>query len=314
MAANLKELSALEMEGLAPGHRMCAGCGAPLVVRQILMAAGGPVAVANATGCLEVATTIYPHTAWNVSWIHSAFENAPATLSGIEAAYRSLRRRGRVTEEIKFVGFSGDGGTYDIGIQALSGALERGHNLVWVCYDNGAYMNTGNQRSSATPTWAASATTPATSLVSGKQQSRKNLTDIVAAHHIPYVAQASPSHWRDLIAKAEKAFRTPGPAFLNIISPCVPGWGYDTDQTVDMARLAVETCYWPLYEIENDRYRITYTPKQKRPVVDWLKPQGRFKHMFREDNGEHLAGIQTKVDADWQTLQQRADGHAGSNS
>jgi len=195
--ATLKELSNVP-EVLAPGHRMCAGCGAPVVVRQILRGAKAPVVVANATGCLEVSTTIYPYTSWNSPFIHTAFENAAASLSGVEAAYNSLKRQGKVTEEIKFVAFGGDGGTYDIGLQSLSGAMERGHNMVYVCYDNGAYMNTGIQRSSATPKGADTTTTPVGKLQPGKTERRKDLTKIMIAHGIPYVAQVAPSHWNDL--------------------------------------------------------------------------------------------------------------------
>jgi pyruvate ferredoxin oxidoreductase beta subunit len=186
----LKDIAAKE-DRLGPGHRMCAGCGAPIIVRQILNAIEEPVVVANATGCLEVATTIYPYTAWRVPWIHSAFENAAATIAGVEAMYRSLVRQGKIEDRnIKFLAFGGDGGTYDIGLQALSGALERGHNFLYICYDNQGYMNTGIQRSSATPHGAATTTSPAGTVIPGKPQFRKDLTAIVAAHDIPYAAQA----------------------------------------------------------------------------------------------------------------------------
>jgi len=302
--ASLRELSK-KPEILTGGHRMCAGCGASVVVRQIMLALDGPAVVANATGCLEVATTIYPYTAWRCSWIHSAFENAAATISGVEAAYRTLLRQGRISEGWRFIAFGGDGGTYDIGLQSLSGALERGHRIVYVCYDNGAYMNTGIQRSSATPLGAATTTSPAGKVVPGKPQHRKDLTAIAVAHNIPYVAQASPSHWNDLVTKAQKAFAADGPAFLNVLAPCPRGWRHGSHETIEMARLAVETCYWPLYEVENGVWRLTYKPRQKKPVVEWLKRQGRFRHLFAENREAVLEEIQRHVDTNWQALLQR---------
>lgn len=299
--ASLKELSAVP-ESLAPGHRLCAGCGAPIVVRQITRAAHAPVVVANATGCLEVSTTVYPYTSWNVPWIHSAFENAAATLSGVESAYRSLKKQGKIDKEIKFVAFGGDGGTYDIGLQSLSGAFERNHRMVYVCYDNGAYMNTGIQRSSATPRGADTTTSPVGKASYGKQQNRKDLTKIMAAHNIPYAAQVSPAHWNDLYQKAEKAFAANGSAFINAIAPCPRGWRYDPKDTIELCRLAVDTCFWPLYEIENGKTRVTYKPREKKPVVEFLKVQGRFRHLFQPGNEGLVEEIQKEVDRRWEQL------------
>lgn len=299
--ATLKELSNVP-EVLAPGHRMCAGCGAPVVVRQILRGAKAPVVVANATGCLEVSTTIYPYTSWNSPFIHTAFENAAASLSGVEAAYNSLKRQGKVTEEIKFVAFGGDGGTYDIGLQSLSGAMERGHNMVYVCYDNGAYMNTGIQRSSATPKGADTTTTPVGKLQPGKTDRRKDLTKVMIAHGIPYVAQVAPSHWNDLYQKSEKAFAVEGPAFINALAPCPRGWRYESKDTIEMCRLAVDTCFWPLYEAVDGKITVTYKPRNKKPVVDFLKAQGRFRHLFRPENEHILEDIQSEVDRQWEEL------------
>jgi pyruvate ferredoxin oxidoreductase beta subunit len=244
----LKELSKKE-DLLSYGHRMCAGCGAPIVVKMVLMASEYPLVAANATGCLEVSTCISEYTAWKIPWIHTAFENAAATISGVEAMYRAWKKKGKIDEKVKFIAFGGDGGTYDIGLQSLSGAMERGHDIVYVCYDNGAYMNTGIQRSSATPRGANTTTSPVGSAISGKQQPRKDLTRIMAAHNIPFSAQASPSHWRDLMKKARKAIELDGPAFLNILAPCNRGWRTKTDDAIALSKLAVETCYWPLYEI-----------------------------------------------------------------
>ena len=301
---NLKEL-AKEQEGLSSGHRMCAGCAAPIVVRQIMHAAGGPVVAINATSCLEVTTSVYPTTAWNVPWLHNAFENASATAGGVETALRALWKVGEITEDVKIVVFGGDGGTFDIGLQSLSGALERGHNFVYVCYDNEAYMNTGIQRSSATPRGASTTTSPVGRAQLGKRQTRKNMTEVVAAHRIPYVAQASPSHWRDLITKAQKAFQVDGPAFLNVISPCVPGWRYESQDTIKLAKLAVETGYWPLYEVEDGKYRFTYKPRERKPVAEFLAAQGRFQHLLKPGREDELAAMQADVDAQWEELLRR---------
>ncbi len=297
-----KEL-AKRPERLAPGHRLCAGCGASIIVRQMMAAIDDPVVIANATGCLEVATTIYPYTAWRVPWIHNAFENAASTISGVEAAYRSMVRQGKIPEQnVKFIAYGGDGGTYDIGLQALSGAVERGHQFLYVCYDNGAYMNTGIQRSSATPLGAHTTTSPAGKVIPGKQQSRKDLTAIMAAHNIPYVAQAAPSQWRDLMKKTRKAVNCGGAAFMNVLSSCNRGWRHATDETIEITQLAVDTCYWPLYEVENGEWKLTYKPKEKPPVEEWLKRQGRFRHLFRPENRHLIDKLQREVDLRWERL------------
>jgi len=299
--ATLKELSHVP-EVLAPGHRMCAGCGAPIVVRQMLRGAKSPVVVGSATGCLEVSTTIYPYTSWRAPFVHTAFENAAASLSGVEAAYESLKRQGKVTDDMKFIAFGGDGGTYDIGLQSLSGAMERGHNMVYVCYDNGAYMNTGIQRSSATPMGADTTTTPVGKVLPGKPDHRKDLTKIMMAHEIPYVAQVSPAHWNDLHQKSEKAFAVDGPAFINALAPCPRGWRYDAADTIQMCRLAVDTCFWPLFEVVDNKVRVTYKPREKKPVVEFLKAQGRFRHLFRPENEGIIEQIQAEVDRKWEEL------------
>ena len=290
-------------ERLAPGQRLCAGCGAPIVVRQMMAAIDDPVVIANATGCLEVATTIYPYTAWRVPWIHNAFENAASTISGVEAAYRSLVRQGKIPEQnVKFIAYGGDGGTYDIGLQALSGAVERGHQFLYVCYDNGAYMNTGIQRSSATPLGAHTTTSPAGKVIPGKQQSRKDLTAIMAAHNIPYVAQAAPSQWRDLMKKTRKAVDCGGAAFMNVLASCNRGWRHATDETIEITQLAIDTCFWPLYEVEDGEWKLTYKPKDKQPIEVWLKRQGRFRHLFRPENRHVIDQFQEVVDLRWNRL------------
>ena len=290
-------------ELLAPGHRLCAGCGASIIVRQMLAAIDDPVVVTCATGCLEVGTTIYPYTAWRVPWMHNAFENSASTMAGIEAAYRSLVHQGKIPEQdVKFIAFGGDGGTYDIGLQALSGAAERGHQFLYVCYDNGAYMNTGIQRSSATPMGAHTTTSPAGKVIPGKQGTRKDLTAIMAAHNIPYVAQAAPSQWRDLMQKTRKAVNCGGSAFMNVLSSCNRGWRHETYETIEITQLAVDTCYWPLYEVEDGEWRLNYKPRHKLPIEEWLKRQGRFRHLFRDENRHLIDDLQAEVDRRWERL------------
>lgn len=307
MAYNLKEVVADKPSRFTSGHRMCAGCGAPPVARHIMRALKPEdhAVVATATGCMEVSTFIYPYTSWTDSFIHTAFECAAATLSGAEAAYVSMKKQGKLPQdgETKFIAFGGDGGTYDIGLQSLSGAMERGHDLVYVCYDNGAYMNTGIQRSSATPKFADTTTSPAGEVIPGKAQARKDLTKIMVGHHIPYVAQTiAYMNFKDLYEKAEKAIYTKGPAFLNVMAPCPRGWGYPTEDLMKINKLAVETCYWPLYEVVNGVYHITYKPAKKLPIEEFLKPQKRFKHMFAPENQWMIQEFQRIVDERWDEL------------
>ena len=309
--ANLKQLSELPSR-LAPGHRLCGGCGASIAVRQVLMGAGDtPVVVSSATGCLEVSTTVYPYNSWDVPFIHNAFENSAATLSGVEAAFKALKRAGKIDpdKKVKFIAFGGDGGTYDIGLQSLSGAMERGHDMVYVCYDNGAYMNTGIQRSGATPYGAWTTTSEVGSCGLGKMQRRKDLTSILAAHHIPYIAQTSVSHWQDLVRKAEKAINTDGPAFINVLAPCPRGWRIDSSMTAEICRMAVNSKFWPLFEVENGKWKLTpVRDKNLIPVKDFLKPQGRFKHLFKPGNEALLEEIQQDVDDFWAYLEGRVEG------
>lgn len=282
-----------------------------MVVRLLFAVARQPLVVVNATGCMEVVTTIYPYSAWPVPYLHNAFENAAATASGVEAAIRALRRRGRLDRQYKVVAIGGDGGTYDIGLQSLSGALERGHDFLYVCYNNEAYMNTGIQRSSATPQGARTTTSPVGSHQRGKPQPRKDLTEIVAAHGVPYAAQASISHWADLGRKLEKALAISGPTFVNVLTPCQPGWEYPPEKLVDVARLAVESRYWPLYEVEEGRYRITYLPRESVPVRAFLETQGRFRHLLQDE--EAVASLQRWVDAKWERLRARAGSSGDPN-
>jgi pyruvate ferredoxin oxidoreductase beta subunit len=302
----LKQLAARE-ELMAGGHRACAGCLPMTAMRQILLTAGRDTVCGCATGCVEVVTTIYPYTAWRTPYIHSAFENVAATIAGAEAAYRSLRRQGKVDKDIKFIAFGGDGGTYDIGLQALSGAMERGHDMLYVCYDNEAYMNTGIQRSGGTPKGTQTSTTPVGKVIPGKTQFPKPLTEIMIAHNIPYVAQATPGFPKDLSDKVEKALAIEGPAFMNVLAPCTRGWRYPMEESMEISRLAVDTCFWPIFEVEHGQLRVTRKPKEKRPVADWLERQGRFRHLFREENKHIIDEIQAEVDRNWRWLLKREE-------
>ena len=292
---------------LRGGHSLCQGCGIPLVVRTVLNSVGRPAVVVNATGCLEVATTRFPTTAWNVPWLHVAFENAAAVAAGVESAQRALRRRHALPEDeqIAIVTFAGDGGTYDIGLQALSGALERGHRFLFVCYDNEAYMNTGVQRSGATPFGARTTTSQVGDESFGKAQRRKDMTAVAVGHHVPYVAQACASHWDDLSRKAERAAAVDGPAFLNVLTDCPVGWRHEPRLGNAILDAAVETRFWPLYEVDAGRYRLTYEPGRPQPVERWLEGQARFAHLLRPENAALVAQIQAQVDADWVELGER---------
>ena len=304
MAYNLKQEVA-KPERFSGGHRMCAGCGSPVAVRGVLRAMNpeDKAVVGCATGCLEVSSFLYPYTAWQDSFIHAAFENAGATISGVEACYNVLKKKGKIDDTYKFIAFGGDGGTYDIGFQSLSGAMERGHDMVYVCYDNEAYMNTGIQRSSSTPKFADATTSPAGKVVPGKQQNKKNLTEVIAAHNVPYVGQTTfIGNMRDLHEKAQKALYTPGAAFLNIMAPCPRGWRYPAENLMEICKLAVETCVWPLYEVIEGEWRLSYEPKKKLPVEEYLKPQGRFSHLFKKGNEWMIEEWQKSVDSRWEKL------------
>lgn len=309
---------------LMSGHRLCAGCAHPIVGRLIMKAAADiPTIVTNATGCLEVATTIFPFTSWNVPWLHNAFENAAANASGIEATWKAQRRSGKGPlakyEKLNVIAFGGDGATYDIGFQAISGAFERGQHFTYVLMDNEAYMNTGIQRSGGTPFAAATTTSPAGSVIPGKAEWKKPIDEIMIAHEIPYVATMSPAYPQDVLDKCRKAFNTEGPKFLHAFIPCTRGWRYDSSESVSLARLATQTCIFPLYDVERSEGRPVYKlsgasaaiarrPQSKKPVEEYLKSQGRFRHLFRpKENKELLQAIQDGVDHRWQLLLEKCD-------
>ena len=279
-AADLRQRQP-RFRGLEAGHRACQGCGEALGARLVTEAAGPDVILTNATGCLEVFTTAYPQSAWRVPWIHSLFENSAAIAAGVEAA---MKAQGKAT---KVIAQGGDGGTFDIGFQALSGMLERGHNVLYVCYDNEAYMNTGIQRSGSTPHAARTTTSPPGKESMGKRHLKKDLLSIIASHHIPYSASASVAYPRDLRRKVRRAMEIEGPTFLLIHTPCPLGWGHDGAVTIEVARLAVETGLFPLVEMERGSVTSVMPIRNPRPVVDYLKHQGRFRHLFKE--GDHRA-------------------------
>lgn len=295
------------------GHRACAGCAPAAVLRLVMKATRGKTIVTNATGCMEVSSTIYPYTSWAVPWLHTAFETAGSNASGIEAALKILRKKGRIKDEqIDVVAFAGDGGTYDIGIQALSGAVERGHDFLFVLYDNEAYMNTGIQRSGGTPMGASTTTSQAGKVVPGKIEQKKPIADIMVAHDMPYVATAAPYYWKDLIIKARKGIEVNGPAFLHVLAPCPRGWRSDPSKSIELSRLAVETCVFPLWEAVNGEYQLStpskvlaLAPQKKKPVKEYLQVQGRFRHLFTPKNEKILEDIQRITDQKWTRLLKR---------
>ncbi len=289
-------------EGFAPGHRACIGCGEALAVRLACKALGQNVIVANATGCMEVVSSQLPYTSWCIPWIHTLFENTAAVASGIEAGLKAMIRKGKCADkETRVVAMAGDGGTSDIGLQALSGAMERGHNFLYICFDNEAYMNTGIQRSSATPYGASTTTAPAGKKSIGQTTWKKNMPAIAAAHDIPYVATACPSYPFDLMDKVAKGAAINGPAYIHILSICPTGWRCPPDLTVRIGRLAVETGIFPLYEVENGKYRLNFDLPQLRPVQDYLKLQGRFGHL----SPDIINKIQSRVTEKYEELRQK---------
>ena len=290
-------------ENFAPGHRACIGCGEALAVRHVCKAMGKNVIIVNATGCIEIISSLLPQTSWCVPWIHTLFENVAAVVSGIESAYKARARKGKIHDkDVKFVGFAGDGGTSDIGIQALSGAMERGHNFLYCCFDNEAYMNTGIQRSSSTPYGAWTTTAPVGKKSIGQTTWKKNMPEIAVAHAIPYVATACPSYPFDLMDKVRKGVEMGGPAYLHILSPCPTGWRYPPNLTIEMGRLAVETGVFPLYEVINGEYRLSFDFPNLKPVREYMKAQRRFRHL----TDDIVEKIQARVEKEYLRLREKA--------
>ena len=279
---------------LSPGHRACAGCGQMIAARTVAEALGPDVIIANATGCLEVTTTPYPESAWGMPWIHSLFENASAVASGIRAALDYKNKIRNPKSEIrnpKVVAQAGDGGTFDIGLGLISGMWERGENILYVCYDTEAYSNTGIQASGATPWAANTTTTPAGSGPTidaiGSHQRKKDMIAIALAHGLPYVAQSTSGFTEDITKKVKKALTIEGPSYIQILTPCVPGWNIDPSQTIKIGKLAAQTGLYPLLEYENGQLtNVSKIPQPQIKVEEYLKLQGRFKHLFKDQKGE----------------------------
>lgn len=315
LVLNPRQLAEQRVPAILPGHRMCAGCTAPIIVKLASFAFRGPTIVVTATGCLEVSTSIYPYTSWAIPWIHSAFENAAATASGIEAAIKALKKTRRLKyDHIDVVVFAGDGGTYDIGFQALSGMVERGHDALYILYDNEAYMNTGIQRSGGTPRFAWTTTSPVGNVLPGKVESKKPIAEIMVAHRIPYVATGTPAHWVDLIKKVRKGIEVSGPAFLHVLSSCNRGWRHEESISIEVVRRAVDTCYFPLWEwrpetgyvLTDKSLMIARNPSLKQPIERFLELQGRYRHLLKPENRDLVKQLQEYVDLMWQELLKRA--------
>jgi pyruvate ferredoxin oxidoreductase beta subunit len=299
-------------EYINSGHRACQGCAEVLAVRHVLKAIGPDMILAMATGCMEIISSPYPLTSWNIPWIHVAFENAAAVASGVEAGLKALRRKGRVPDrDVTIVAMAGDGGTTDIGFQALSGMMERGQKVIYVCVDNEAYMNTGIQRSSSTPFGAATTTSPAGKVhPAGQMTWKKDMTAIAAAHNIPYTATACPSFHTDLQKKVKKAQAANGPAYLHILSVCPTGWRIPPEKAIEYGKLAVDTGIFPLYEVENGVWKLSRKPKELKPITEYYKGQGRFRHL----DDTLVAEIQQKVNDKWEKLVQRCGGESGEEA
>ena len=290
-------------ENFAPGHRACIGCGEALAVRHVCKALGKNVIIVTATGCIEIISSLLPQTSWRVPWIHTLFENVAAVVSGIESAYKARMRKGKIPDKgVKFVGFGGDGATSDIGLQALSGAMERGHNFLYCCFDNEAYMNTGIQRSSSTPYGAWTTTAPVGKKSIGQVTWKKNMPEIAVSHKIPYVATACPSYPFDLMNKVKKGAEIEGPAYIHILSPCPTGWRYPTNLTIEIGRLAVETGVFPLYEVVNGEYRLSFDFPELKPMREYMKEQRRFRHLTEDI----IEKIQARVEKEYLKLREKA--------
>ncbi len=297
------------------GHRACAGCGPASVLRLIMKATRGPTIVTQATGCMEIVGSIYPYTSWGLPWLHTAFENAAANASGIEAALKIMRQKGKIKDQhVDVIAIAGDGGTYDIGLQALSGAVERGHDFLFVLYDNEGYMNTGIQRSSSTPVGASTTTSPAGSVIPGKLEKKKPITEIMLAHEMQYVATATPYYWKDLLIKVRKGLEVEGPAFLHVFAPCPRGWRSEPARTMEYSKLAVESCVFPIWEAVDGKRTlsipskvISLAPQKKKPVKAYLEGQGRFRHLFAPKNQHIIDEIQASTDERWAKLLKKCE-------
>ncbi len=307
---NLKELSTSN-DRFEGAHLLCPGCAHSIIVRELMNCTDDNLVISSNTGCLEVSTAVYPYTSWDTSWIHIGFENAATSITGAEAMHKARKRKGTLKDPdapVKFVAFGGDGSTFDIGFQFLSGAVERGHDFTYICLDNEVYANTGGQRSSSTPIGSSTTTSPAGRVSYGEKMMKKDIVAIMAAHGAPYVAQMSPNKWKDMLKKMQTALATEGPVYLNAISACTTEWKFDPKDTIAVSDLATDSLVFPLYEIINGtELNITYRPKNVVPVKDYLGAQGRFKHLFRPEFKHILDEWQKNVDAKWEYLQRREE-------
>lgn len=307
---NLKSFStsADRFEG---ANLLCPGCAHSIIVREVLNATNDDLVISAATGCLEVCTAVYPYTSWDASWIHIGFENAATAVAGAEAMYKALKRKGRLLQPKrtpKFVAFGGDGASYDIGFQWISGTFERGHDIMYITLDNEVYANTGGQSSGATPLGASTTTSPAGRVSYGKKRHKKDMLAIMAAHGSPYVAQVAPNKWKDMIKKIQKGFEVEGPVYINAMSACTTEWRFPAQDTIAVSDLAVDSLVFPLYEIvDGTKLNITYRPKKVIPVREYLAAQGRFKHLFKPENEHIIEEWQRRVDAQWEYLQRREE-------
>jgi len=287
-------------EYIYPGTRACAGCSMALIYRIALKALGPNTIITVPASCLTVLHGMQGFCTTKVSVLHTPFATTGASASGIVA---SLEDKG-LADDVNVVAFAGDGGTVDIGIQSLSGAVERGTNFIYVCYDNEAYMNTGVQRSGSTPPGAYSTTTP-----NGKIGYKKNMAKILEAHGIPYVATAISSYPLDLYEKFKNAMKIHGPKYLHVLAPCPPGWGYNPKDSIEIGRLAVQTGFWPLYEVINGKFILSkdsskyLDPKKRKPIIEYLKTQKRFKSISDEDIERHKSYIEDQ----WKEIQKRIE-------
>jgi len=267
---------------LAPGHRACAGCGQLIAARTVANVLGANSIIANGTGCLEVTTTPYPESSWGMPWIHSLFENAAAVATGVSAALRQQKK----DKKIKVVAQGGDGSTFDIGFGLISGMWERGEDILYICYDNEAYSNTGMQASGATPIGSSTTTTPISASTTGAVRPKKDMLAIALAHGVNYVAQSTTGYLSDIEAKVKKALETPGPGYIQILSPCVPGWGIKSSDAVSLGKVAAQTGLYPLLEFVNGELTKKLSIPNKVKVDEYLKAQGRFAHLFKSDEGK----------------------------
>ncbi len=314
---SLQEIASKKSK-LAGGHRLCPGCGIGVILKHVLGATDDPIVTANATGCSEICFSPYPYGSFKSPWIHSLFENASSVISGVESAHKSFLKKkkngqgdsqkkngdSQVPKNIKFLAIGGDGATYDIGFQWLSGAIERGHDFTYLCFDNEGYMNTGYQRSGSTPLGFATHTSPDGEALHGKIQHRKNITRIIAAHDIPYAAQASPSHFLDLQSKARKAFNIKGPAFINAFSPCPTNWKHNPADGMEIAKLAVESGFWPLYEVENGKWKLNFRPTNiDEKFEEFCAKQKRTKHLLKKENVDIYNELKRKIKSDLEFLE-----------